>query len=107
MVSPWIILLVAAIFEIGWAIGLEYSDGFTNVVPSIATIIALTISMLLLARAVQFIPIGTAYAVWTGTGAVGAAILGIILFGESASSGRILFLSFIVIGVVGLNIVSH
>lgn len=105
--SAWIILFVAALFEIGWAIGLEYSDGFTNVIPSIATVVALVVSMLLLARAVQSIPIGTAYAIWTGIGAVGAATLGIVLFNKSASFGRIVFISFIVIGVVGLNAISH
>ena len=107
MVSAWILLLVAGLFEIGWAIGLEYSNGFTKLVPSIATVVSLVISMLLLAKAVQSLPIGTAYAVWTGIGAVGAATLGIVLFSESASFGRIVFISFIVIGVVGLNFVSH
>lgn len=107
MVSPWIVLVVAALFEVGWAIGLEYSDGFSNLAPSVATVVALAISMLLLARAVQSLPIGTAYAVWTGIGAVGTAVLGVVLFGEPASPGRVLFISFIVVGVVGLNAVSH
>ncbi|PGF14592.1 ligand-binding protein SH3 [Natrinema sp. CBA1119] len=102
----WYILIIAALFEIGWAIGLEYSDGFSNPIPTFGTIIALLISMILLAQAVKELPIGTAYAVWTGIGAVGTASLGMILFDEPVSILRILFIGVIVIGIVGLNITS-
>ncbi len=105
--NPWLLLLVAGLFEIGWAIGLEYSQGFTELLPSVVTVISLVISMLLLARAVQSLPIGTAYAVWTGIGAVGAATLGIVLFDEPASIARVGFISLIVVGVVGLNFTAH
>lgn len=105
--NPWLLLVIAGVFEIGWAIGLEYSEGFTNPVPSAVTVVALVVSMLLLARAVETLPIGTAYAVWTGIGAVGAATLGIVLFDETASLARIGFISLIVIGVVGLNFTGH
>jgi quaternary ammonium compound-resistance protein SugE len=105
--NPWLVLVVAGVFEIGWAIGLEYSEGFTNLLPSIATVVALVISMLLLARAVESLPIGTAYAVWTGIGAVGAATLGIVLFDEPVSIARVGFISCIVLGVVGLNFTAH
>lgn len=105
--NPWLILVVAGLFEIGWAIGLEYSQGFTKLVPSIVTVISLVISMLLLARAVQSLPIGTAYAVWTGIGAVGAATLGIVLFDEPSSIARVGFISLIIVGVVGLNFTAH
>ncbi|UHQ98065.1 multidrug efflux SMR transporter (plasmid) [Natrinema zhouii] len=102
----WYILIIAALFEIGWAIGLEYSDGFSKPIPTFGTIIALLISMILLAQAVKELPIGTAYAVWTGIGAVGTALLGMILFDEPVSFFRILFIGVIVIGIVGLNITS-
>ncbi|EMA49814.1 MULTISPECIES: quaternary ammonium compound efflux SMR transporter SugE [Halococcus] len=105
--NPWLVLVVAGVFEIGWAIGLEYSEGFTELLPSIATVVALVISMLLLARAVQSLPIGTAYAVWTGIGAVGAATLGVVLFDEPISVARVGFISCIVLGVVGLNFTTH
>lgn len=106
-VNPWIVLVVAGLFEVGWAIGLEYSDGFSELVPTVGTIAALTVSMVLLARAVQTLPIGTAYAVWTGIGAVGAATLGIALFDEPASLARVAFISLIVVGVAGLNFTGH
>lgn len=105
--NPWLLLAIAGVFEIGWAIGLEYSDGFTKLIPTIVTLIMLAVSMILLARAVQTLPIGTAYAVWTGIGAVGAATLGIFLFNESATLARIAFISLIIIGVVGLNFTGH
>ena len=105
--NPWIVLVVAGLFEVGWAIGLEYSDGFSELVPTVGTIAALTVSMVLLARAVQTLPIGTAYAVWTGIGAVGAATLGIVLFDEPASLARVAFISLIVVGVAGLNFTGH
>ncbi len=99
----WGILLVAALFEVGWAIGLTYADGFTKLWPSVLTIIAMVISMFLLATAVRTIPVGTGYAVWTGIGAVGTAILGIALFGEPATAWRLVCLMMIVGGVIGLK----
>ncbi|WP_049898263.1 quaternary ammonium compound efflux SMR transporter SugE [Halococcus agarilyticus] len=105
--NPWLVLVVAGVFEVGWAIGLEYSEGFTELLPSIATVVALVVSMLLLARAVESLPIGTAYAVWTGIGAVGAATLGVVLFDEPVSVARVGFISCIVLGVVGLNFTAH
>ncbi|GAB3419534.1 quaternary ammonium compound efflux SMR transporter SugE [Haloparvum alkalitolerans] len=102
----WLVLFVAGLFEIAWAIGLEYSDGLTEPVPTVATAASLLISMVLLARAVQDLPIGTAYAVWTGIGAVGTATLGIVLFDEPATGARLLFISVIVFGIVGLHAVS-
>jgi quaternary ammonium compound-resistance protein SugE len=102
----WYILILAGLFEIGWAIGLEYSDGFSKPVPTLGTVVALVISMILLAQAIKDLPIGTAYAVWTGIGAVGTASLGIILFDEPATLARIGFISVIVVGIVGLHSVS-
>ena len=105
--NPWLVLVVAGVFEIGWAVGLEYSEGFTNLLPSVRTVVALVVSMLLLARAVESLPIGTAYAVWTGIGAAGAATLGVVLFDEPISVARVGFISLIVLGVVGLNFTAH
>jgi quaternary ammonium compound-resistance protein SugE len=102
----WLLLFIAGLFEIAWAIGLEYSDGLSEPIPTAGTVAALLISMILLARAVQDLPIGTAYAVWTGIGAVGTASLGIVLFDEPATSARLLFISVIVFGIVGLHLVS-
>jgi quaternary ammonium compound-resistance protein SugE len=105
--NAWALLLIAGLFEIGWAIGLEYAEGFTEFLPSVATVAALLASMLLLARAVETLPIGTAYAVWTGIGAVGTATLGVLLFDEPASLARAGFVSLIVVGIVGLNLTGH
>ena len=102
----WLVLFIAGLFEIAWAIGLEYSDGLSEPIPTAGTVVALIISMVLLARAVQNLPIGTAYAVWTGIGAVGTALLGIVLFDEPATSARLLFISMIVFGIIGLHFVS-
>lgn len=102
----WLILLVAGLFEIAWAIGIKYTDGFSKLIPSIFTIASMIISMGLLAYAVKHIPVGTAYAIWTGIGAVGTAILGIILFNESKEFVRIFFIFLIVVGIVGLKIFS-
>ena len=102
----WYLLFLAGLFEIGWAIGLEYSDGLSNPVPTLGTVVALVISMVLLAQAVKEIPIGTAYAVWTGIGAVGTASLGIFLFDEPATLVRMLFIGVIVVGIVGLHLSS-
>ena len=102
----WFYLLVAGMFEIGWAVGLKYTEGFTRLWPSMWTLVALALSMVLLALAVKELPIGTAYAVWTGVGAVGTAILGIILFGEPRDLPRLLCIALIVAGLLGLKLVS-
>ncbi len=102
----WFILGIAGLFEIGWAIGLKYTEGFTRPLPTALTIASIVLSMGLLGLAVRTLPIGTAYAIWTGIGAVGTAILGIILFREPASVARIACLTLIVVGIVGLKIVS-
>ncbi|MGH8665406.1 MAG: quaternary ammonium compound efflux SMR transporter SugE [Burkholderiales bacterium] len=102
----WTLLLVAGLLEIGWAIGLKYTDGFTRLVPSVLTLIAMTASIVCLALALRAIPVGTGYAVWTGIGAVGTALLGIVLFGESASVARLGCIGLIVAGIVGLKVVS-
>lgn len=106
MNTAWLYLLVAAVFETGWAIGLEFSDGFSNPIPSIATIVSMAISVLLLAKAVQSLPIGTAYAVWTGIGATATALLGVVLFDESSSVARFGFIGLIILGVAGLELTS-
>jgi quaternary ammonium compound-resistance protein SugE len=102
----WLVLFVAGLFEVAWAIGLKYTGGFSKLWPSVFTIICMIISMGLLAYAVKHLPIGTAYAVWTGIGAVGTAILGIILFNESKELIRIFFIFLIVVGIVGLKLFS-
>lgn len=102
----WYLLLLAGLFEIAWAIGLEYSEGFTRPVPTLATGLAMLVSIVLLARAVQDLPVGTAYAVWTGIGAVGTATLGVLLFDEPATLVRAGFIGLIVVGIVGLHAVS-
>jgi len=102
----WFYLFIAGLFEIGWAVGLTYSAGFTKLQPSIVTIVAMIASFYFLAIAVKTIPIGTGYAVWTGIGAVGTAIAGMILFGESKELIRIFCMLLIIIGIVGLKIFS-
>lgn len=102
----WFVLFIAGLFEIAWAIGLEYSDGLSEPIPTVGTALALIISMVLLAKAIQDLPIGTAYAVWTGIGAVGTASLGIVLFDEPVTGTRLFFISVIVFGIVGLHSVS-
>lgn len=102
----WIYLFIARLFEIGWAVGLKYTNGFTKLWPSAVTIVTMVLSFYFLSTAVKTIPIGTAYAIWTGIGAVGTAILGIILFGESKEFVRILCILLIVAGIVGLKIFS-
>ncbi len=99
----WLCLVVAAVFEIGWAVGLKSTQGFTRLWPSVFTIAAMAASMTLLAMAVRSIPIGTGYAVWTGIGALGTAVLGMILFAEPVTAARIFFLLLIVCGIVGLK----
>jgi quaternary ammonium compound-resistance protein SugE len=100
----WVLLLVAGLFEVGWAIGLKYTEGFTRVWPSVFTLAAMAASVVLLGMAMKSLPVGTAYAIWVGVGAVGTALLGIILFGESANAGRLISLALIVAGIVGLKL---
>lgn len=102
----WLILVVAGLFEVAWAVGLKYTEGFTRFWPSAGTLAAMVVSVALLGLAVKSLPLSTAYAVWTGIGAVGAVLLGIVLFNESASAARLLCVSLIVIGIVGLKLVS-
>ena len=102
----WAILVAAALFEVGWAIGLKYTEGFTRFWPSVWTAVALIASVGLLAIAARTLPIGTAYAVWTGLGAAGTALLGLWLFNEPATPARLVCLGLILAGVVGLKIVS-
>ncbi len=102
----WAYLAIAGLFEIGWAIGLKYSDGFSKPLASWLTVITMGCSIWLLALAMKTIPVGTAYAVWTGIGAVGVAILGMVLFGESREVLRIICLFLIIAGIVGLKLVS-
>ncbi len=100
----WGILLLASVFEISWAIGLKYTEGFTRFWPSVATVTAMVLSVVLLGLAMKTLPVGTAYAVWVGIGAVGTAILGMYLFQEPASTARLLSLGLIVAGIVGLKL---
>ncbi|HEM8612675.1 TPA: quaternary ammonium compound efflux SMR transporter SugE [Citrobacter amalonaticus] len=103
----WIILLIAGLLEVVWAVGLKYTHGFSRLAPSIITIAAMIVSMALLAWAMKTLPVGTAYAVWTGIGAVGAAITGILLLGESANPMRLASLALIVVGIIGLKLSTH
>ncbi len=100
----WFILFIAGLFETAWAIGMKYSQGFTRFWPSVFTVVSILISMGLLAYSLKELPVGTAYAVWTGIGAVGTALLGIILFGESKETARLFFILLIIIGIAGLRI---
>ncbi len=102
----WFLLFLAGLFEVAWAIGLKYTDGFTRLWPSVFTVTGMAASFLLLALALRTIPIGTAYAVWTGIGAVGVAALGIVLFNEPRDFARLAFIALIVIGIIGLKLVS-
>ena len=101
---PWFLLFVAGLLEVGWSIGLKYTEGFTRVVPSVLTLAAMAGSVFLLGLAMKSLPVGTSYAVWVGVGAVGTAILGMVLFNEPASTGRVLSLGLIVAGIVGLRL---
>lgn len=100
---PWIILFIAGVCEIGWAVGLKYTDGFTRLWPTVFTGVSLVASMALLGMAVKSLPLGTAYAVWTGIGAVGTVILGVILFKEPATAARLACVGLIVAGILGLK----
>lgn len=103
----WTILFLAGIFEIFWAVGLKYSDGFTKLFPTIFTIVTMIISFYLLSLALKALPIGTAYAIWVGIGTVGTVIAGIILFGESMTLIRVISILFILIGIVGLKFTTN
>lgn len=103
----WLVLLIAGLLEVVWAVGLKYTHGFSRLAPSVITVVAMVASMVLLAWAMKTLPVGTAYAVWTGIGAVGAAIAGIVLLGESASMMRIASLALIVVGIIGLKLSAH
>ncbi len=100
----WFILAVAAVFEIGWAVGLKYSEGFTRPWVSVATVVAMIVSMGLLGVAMRSLPVGTAYAVWVGIGMVGTAVFGIVLWDEPAGFARLMSLSLIIVGVIGLRL---
>ncbi|ELV9573417.1 quaternary ammonium compound efflux SMR transporter SugE [Escherichia coli] len=103
----WIILVIAGLLEVVWAVGLKYTHGFSHLTPSVITVTAMIVSMALLAWAMKSLPVGTAYAVWTGIGAVGAAITGIVLLGESANPMRLASLALIVLGIIGLKLSTH
>jgi quaternary ammonium compound-resistance protein SugE len=100
----WIILFVAGLFEVGWAIGLKYTDGFSRLWPTVWTALSMLISIWLLGIAMKSLPVGTAYAIWVGVGAVGTAILGVVLLGEPVNLGRVISLLLIVAGLVGLKL---
>jgi quaternary ammonium compound-resistance protein SugE len=103
---PWILLIVAGAFEVGWAIGLKYTEGFSRPLPTLLTVASMIVSLGLLGLALRDLPVGTAYAVWTGVGAVGTAALGIALFGDPATVGRLACIGLIVAGIAGLKLVS-
>jgi len=103
----WFLLIIAGLLEVGWAVGLKYTEGFTRFWPSVGTVAAMVISLLLLGFAIKTLPVGTAYAVWTGIGAMGTVILGIILLGDPATLGRLICVALILGGVVGLKLVTH
>ena len=100
----WLLLILAGLLEVGWAIGLKYTEGFTRFWPSIGTAFAMTVSIVLLGIAMKSLPVGTAYAVWVGIGSVGTVILGIVLFGEPAGALRLISVGLIVAGIVGLKL---
>lgn len=104
--ASWILLVIAGLFEVCWAIGLKYTEGFTRLLPSLFTLVTLGISMFLLAKATQTLPIGTAYGVWVGVGAFGSAIMGIFLFNESAEPARIFFILLLLLAIIGLKLTS-
>ncbi len=103
---PWILLIVAGQLEFGWAIGLKYTEGFTRLWPSVFTLCAMVLSVVLLGVAMKSLPVGTSYAVWVGVGAVGTALLGMVLFGEPATLARLGSLGLIVAGIIGLKLAS-
>jgi quaternary ammonium compound-resistance protein SugE len=101
---PWTLLFLAGLFEVAWAVGLKYTDGFTKWMPTTLTVAAMVASIVLLGLAVKHLPLGTAYAVWTGIGTIGTVILGIVLLGDSAAPVRIVCLALILVGIVGLKV---
>ena len=101
---PWTLLLLAGLFEVAWAVGLKYTDGFTKWMPTTLTVAAMVASVVLLGLAVKHLPVGTAYAVWTGIGTIGTVILGIVLLGDSAAPLRVACLALIVLGIAGLKL---
>ncbi|GAA4341612.1 quaternary ammonium compound efflux SMR transporter SugE [Pigmentiphaga soli] len=103
----WAILIVAGLLEVAWAVGLKYTEGFSRLWPSVGTVLAMVLSVVLLGVAMKSLPMGTAYAVWVGVGAVGTVVLGIALFGEPATAGRLASLALIVLGIVGLKLATH
>lgn len=102
--AAWLVLVVAGLFEVAWAIGLKYTEGFSRLWPSVGTVTAMVVSVALLGWAMRSLPVGTAYAVWTGIGAVGTVALGIVLFGEPATAARLACVALIVSGIVGLKL---
>ncbi len=104
MMSPWMSLGIAGAFEVVWAVGLKYTDGFSRLWPSVATLVAMAISVYFLAQAVKSLPLGTSYAIWTGIGAAGTAIMGIVLFAESTSIIRLSCIALIIAGIIGLKL---
>jgi quaternary ammonium compound-resistance protein SugE len=100
----WLILFIAGLFEMAWAIGLKYTEGFTRLWPTVWTVMAMIISLWLLGIAMKSLPVGTAYSVWVGVGAVGTVILGIVLFGEPANAARIISVALIIAGIIGLKL---
>ena len=100
----WVILVIAGFFEVGWAIGLKYTEGFTRLWPTVGTVLAMIISLWLLGIAMKSLPVGTAYAIWVGVGAVGTVLLGIVLLGEPANAGRLISVALIIAGIVGLKL---
>lgn len=101
---PWLILIIAGLFEIGWAIGLKYTEGFTRLWPTVGTAASMLVSVALLGVALKTLPVGTAYAVWVGVGAVGTVILGIVMLGEPVTAARLVSLALIIAGIIGLKL---
>ena len=102
----WLILILAGLFEVGWAVGLKYTEGFSRFWPSVATLACMVVSLGLLGAALRTLPLGTAYAVWTGVGTVGTALLGVLLFGEAADAARLACIGLIVAGIAGLKLLT-
>jgi len=100
----WAILIAAGLFEVGWAIGLKYTEGFTQLWPTIGTILAIIISLWLLGIAMQSLPVGTAYSIWVGVGVIGTVTLGVVLFGEPVNAARLISVAFIITGIIGLKL---
>jgi quaternary ammonium compound-resistance protein SugE len=106
-INPWIYLFLAGMMEVGWAVGLKYTEGFTQIVPSIITVIFMILSMYLLSLALKTIAIGTGYAIWTGIGVIGTAIIGMLLLGDSKELGRVICILLVIVGILGLKFFSN